>query len=466
MSKPVQASLLPTTAHRPAGGGASFRLVHPATMIDRLRRSWRNLREQRSLHQVSRRWREVRSGLRAPQSASRPPRTLLLVPSDPWTLVGAGGDDAMLGAAVTTLKVGNPSLDVAIVTATEQASAAAHARGFRPVQIWARADFVDAVLEMLARERPDALVALGADIVDGAYGANPAVKLLVLADLAARSGAAATLLGFSFSATPHPAIRPILDELSDQVRLNLRDEISLRRFRQFTAARAQLVADSAFLMPPGESVAPAAEWIAGRRAAGRTVVGFNIHPTLFKDAPPRQVASLIDASAAALAAVSAERPVSWLMFPHDYRRDHGDDVCLAPLADRLSRQLGPDVFHLSGEHPAAALKAVAGLLDGVVAGRMHLAIASLGMGVPVVAVTYQDKFEGLFRHFRLPSWLLLPPAAIIGGDALRDTIIRFVDELAPLGAQVQQALPDVLAASRLNLADLCVAGARRYEGGR
>ena len=97
MSKPVQASLLPTTAHRPAGGGASFRLVHPATMIDRLRRSWRNLREQRSLHQVSRRWREVRSGLRAPQSASRPPRTLLLVPSDPWTLVAAGGSSSQDG---------------------------------------------------------------------------------------------------------------------------------------------------------------------------------------------------------------------------------------------------------------------------------------------------------------------------------------------------------------------------------
>lgn len=466
MIEPISSRSAPAFAAPPRASGATLLPAQPAGMLDQLRQSWRRLREQRSLRNVARRWRAVRAGVAPAHAASRPPRTLLLVPSDPWTLVGAGGDDAMLGAAVTTLRAGNPSLAVAIVTATDAASHAARARGFRPVQIWARADFVDAVLDLLARERPDALVALGADIVDGAYGANPAVKLLVLADLAARAGTAATLLGFSFSATPHAAIRPVLDELSPAVRLNLRDEISLRRFRAFTSARCQLVADSAFLMPPGEAVAPAADWIADRKAHGRTVIGFNLHPTLFKDAAPSQVAALIAASAAALAEISAERPVSWLMFPHDYRRDHGDDVCLAPLAAALAPRLGPDVFHLAGEHSAAALKAVAGRLDGVVAGRMHLAIASLGMGVPVVAVTYQDKFEGLFRHFGLPSWLLLPPARLLGPDALRDAVIRFVDELAPLGAQVRQALPAVLAASRLNLADLAASGQAERAGGR
>jgi polysaccharide pyruvyl transferase WcaK-like protein len=100
------------------------------------------------------------------------------------------------------------------------------------------------------------------------------------------------------------------------------------------------------------------------------------------------------------------------------------------------------------------LKAIAGLADGVLTGRMHLAIASLGMGVPVVALTYQGKFEGLFRHFDLPSWLLLSPAQTLRPGLLEQTLERFIDELPSLRTSVAAHWPTVLAASQRNLANL------------
>ena len=51
------------------------------------------------------------------------------------------------------------------------------------------------------------------------------------------------------------------------------------------------------------------------------------------------------------------------------------------------------------------LKHLAGMVDLVLTGRMHLAIAALGMGTPPLCVAYMDKFEGLFHLFNIASRL-------------------------------------------------------------
>ena len=45
------------------------------------------------------------------------------------------------------------------------------------------------------------------------------------------------------------------------------------------------------------------------------------------------------------------------------------------------------------------------MVDLVLTGRMHLAIAALGMGTPPLCVAYMDKFEGLFHLFDIASRL-------------------------------------------------------------
>jgi polysaccharide pyruvyl transferase WcaK-like protein len=83
---------------------------------------------------------------------------------------------------------------------------------------------------------------------------------------------------------------------------------------------------------------------------------------------------------------------------------------------------------------------------------MHLAIAALGMNVPVMAATYQGKFEGLFHHFGLDDKYLLTPDRFLSQEMI-DTFSMFVEELPILSQQVAEKMPEVLEKSKLNLAD-------------
>ena len=103
---------------------------------------------------------------------------------------------------------------------------------------------------------------------------------------------------------------------------------------------------------------------------------------------------------------------------------------------------------------ASEIKAVAGLVDGVVTGRMHLAIAALGQGTPVAAITYQDKFQGLFAHFGVSESLLLSPEQLLAGDNLEKFLLRFLGAYKTAGAQVRNMLPAVMELSRANIAPL------------
>lgn len=90
------------------------------------------------------------------------------------------------------------------------------------------------------------------------------------------------------------------------------------------------------------------------------------------------------------------------------------------------------------------------MCDGVITGRMHLAIAALGGGVPVMALAYQAKFAGLMQWFHLPDWLLLDPVKVSDEAVLWPSVQRFVAERAALRDTVLARLPDVKRAAHAN----------------
>ncbi len=85
---------------------------------------------------------------------------------------------------------------------------------------------------------------------------------------------------------------------------------------------------------------------------------------------------------------------------------------------------------------------------------MHLAIAGLGQGVPVMALTYQDKFEGLFRHFDQPERTLLDAEAILEPQRLAAAMDGFVEERDALKARVVERWPRVHALARATFGTL------------
>lgn len=406
-------------------------------------------------------WKEIRSMSRAVDALASGPslrrggtvQRLLIVPSDPWTLVGAKGDEAMMQGVVKRLRDASPDLRVGVLTATPAAQSAARALGFEPVDAWTCP--MAEGLRTVHAFAPDALAVVGADVMDGYYSPLTTARMLLTAESIARAGARVCILGFSFNERPHPWLKVIFDRLSPTIAVNVRDQLSLDRFQRFTRAKARLVTDSAFLLAPDDAaidVAAVANWAASRRQAGDAVIGFNIHPMLIRNATPEQVQGLVRSAVEALREVCSHRAASVVLISHDYRGHESDDACLAPIFQALSAELGHRLTYPTARLSAAQLKAVAGCTDGVVTGRMHLAIATLGTGKPVAALTYQDKFQGLFRHFDYPEHYLLGPTDSGNPARLAALVTRFVDELEPLRQRVHDHRPAVIAASVRNLA--------------
>lgn len=385
-------------------------------------------------------------------SAAPAPHRVLIFPSDPGAIVGSRGDDAMITAVVQAARAVAPDARIDMF-AEGGGQGVTAAMGFQPVPLPADRDFPAAVARLLSENRYDSYVALGADIVDGRFGPRIPALMLIAADLAARAGVPSSILGCSFGEEPARELKAVFRRMDPRVRLNIRDPISLRRVQAFAPVKPRLVADAAFALQPGQPDAAAAAWIAQQRAAGRKVVGVNAHAMLVRNPDAAWVEAMAASLAQALGEVAARHDVSWMLLPHDYREHFGDLACLTRLDQLLQERGDVPAWLLRGVHSAADLKALVGRLDGVITGRMHLAIAALGMGVPALGLTYHDKFEGLFSHFELPSSFLLPPAIFADPAELARRIDAFVMAMPSLATVIERRHAAVMELARQNFVD-------------
>ncbi|WP_009632912.1 hypothetical protein [Synechocystis sp. PCC 7509] len=98
---------------------------------------------------------------------------------------------------------------------------------------------------------------------------------------------------------------------------------------------------------------------------------------------------------------------------------------------------------------AAEIKSIGADLDLVFTGRMPLAIACLGQGVPVAGVTYQGKFEFFFNHFSLQGMTIAPEKAFQTGT-LASFLTDIISKSDDIRQIVQTNLAKVQALSDLN----------------
>lgn len=401
-------------------------------------------------------WQLVRR-LPAPRRAPRA-EAVLVIPADAEVLTGSKGDEAMLLAARAMARSAfGPEVRLLVACSTPAADARAHAAGFEPWRVWGGLAMPLAFRRLLAAARPTRGWVMGADLLDGHYSPVTALRMIIAADLMARAGLATRFLGFSLNEQPARSVCLAFRALDPRAAVQLRDPVSCERFGRVTGRPARLVADAAFLLPPAplqEPAAAARRWVRAQRAQGRRVLALNAHPMLFSAAEAATgAAALAEALQAAMHEVAARRPVSWLLLPHDERAGAGDLAWLDLLHARLDDSQRAFCHRLLAPPAADQIKALAGEVDGALTGRMHLAIALLGQGRPVLALAYQGKFAGLLRHFALPDWLLLEPAQAVDAAVLTGRLVRFVDELPTLTEQVGLRLPAVLAQARLTFAE-------------
>lgn len=379
----------------------------------------------------------------------------VLVPCDPFTLVGSRGDAAMLEATHSYLA---GSLTVlAHGTVAEARAAEIGVQSKRLVFDWFQPI---RMARFLRQERPDQVLVMGADFMDGHYSPVHSLRLLICADLAARAGADARFLGFSLNDRIHPAVAGGFRRLSAKVRIQLRDPLSFDRYKQLNApSHARLVADSAFLLPPTKAgtdsptdqgeLQSALAWVALQRANGRQVIGVNLHGMLFpKSEREVRLHKLLENFVAAMRDLQGRAEVAWILVPHDDRQEAGDLSTAAALRSMIPADVMQHTYELRTAPPPGDAKALVGHLDGVITARMHLAIATLGMGRPVLVLTYQSKFEGLLRHFGLSDDSKLDAPQTQDRLAVTSAVESFIGRTDRLALQVAERLPSVMVLAR------------------
>jgi polysaccharide pyruvyl transferase WcaK-like protein len=393
-----------------------------------------------------------------PESVTR----FAVIPGDASNPSGSLGDMAMFTALLQSLRKQNADATFTLIGMRNH-SITVPGIGEVPVAAAWSGKAGSIAFDRLIRQQ-HAIFVMGADILDGKYGAARVQRIVGYCNHSVRLGIPATILGFSFNRHPRrPAIHALAG-LHPRVRVNVRDQASLDRFRRMVGIPASLCADSAFLMPSASEPDPEAEaWIAAMRASGRSPVGVNLNAHALEPALAQIGAdALIDHIANQLKLAGEANQLAFMLIPHDLKPQSADVAMLQALDKQLQQKGFPHARYSPFSRPDI-IKRVVGMLDFVITGRMHLAIAALGSGTPVLSITYQDKFEGLYQHFGLPLEHTLSPLQCLSDEFL----IRINWTYAhrnEMSERIRASLPQVeeLASRNLFIADY---GTQRAETG-
>jgi colanic acid/amylovoran biosynthesis protein len=296
---------------------------------------------------------------------------------------------------------------------------------------------------------------IGADIIDGVYSSEHAGKVVQLCNLAVRCGTPTTIFGFSFSLTPDPEAIAALRRLDPRVVCLCRDQVSLERFRSVTGRSASLVADLAFHMRPelvSSGATAALRSLEAARSQGMHILVFNINHLTTDGTDIDLVKVSVDELTKIL---GRHRDLHCLLLAHDFRGQQSDQLLLSQVFSQFPEDLRDRTFLLEPPYTAADVKELVGMSDLVVTGRMHLAIAALGQGVPVIGVVYQGKFEGLFDYFAVRD-LLFYPSALTQRYVLADHISEILDDLLRYRDTIATSLPHVIEQAGRNVAHIRV----------
>jgi polysaccharide pyruvyl transferase WcaK-like protein len=323
-----------------------------------------------------------------------------------------------------------------------------------------------AYLEVLRKSR--LLVFIGADVLDGSYSEARSINRLRLLSLAQRLGRQTHVISCSFNASVSPSIKRYIGRRLTRTIFHVRDRLSLDRLQAFFSGAATLSADCAFLLKPQE-VAHGKDILAAVHSKkGRAkVLALNIseHALDWANGIPEE--RLAEICQALLRLLTRYLDIDVLLVPHDTRGGETSDrnLLLKIRSIVIDQGLSPSRFIgiAEGLGPGE-IKALVGEADFCVSGRMHLAIACLGGGVPVACFPYNDKFEGLFEHFGLDD-CLIPSVAANSGHELGVFLENFLLKSSLIQSRIAERLPQVVALAKSNFAFSPVSKSKeRYYG--
>lgn len=375
---------------------------------------------------------------------NRKSSVLILPPTDSGSL----GDQAMVTAVINHFKQQGATIGLVAYNSISEC------QNFYPkVEV---TKYQNSVQFVKLVSRYDKFCCLGADVMDGYYSQERSLLRAKLVSLAAKTGSDSSILGFSFNSDPKPAAINALEQLPQNVRLFARDPVSYQRLLQNLKRPVELAADLAFLLSPNddsEISSKTLQWIDKEQIEGRIVIGINANCKLLESLEIKTPENLCKIYVDNLVEIYKNKPVSFVIIPHDFREAEGkiSDIAFAEMIWNLfPSEIQSHCLKVPTPCTAGDIKSICGKLDIVLTGRMHLAIASLGQGTPAACITYQGKFEGLFKHFDLNGMTIAPTEAIKPGSIF-NFVIPIIEKREEISSHIRSKLPYIQQMAKANL---------------
>lgn len=413
-------------------------------------------------YRTYRQWKRLAKQVNKTRHDIPPTPCLVIVPCDPWTVGGSRGDEAMIIGVIQRYRMQHHDIPIHIVCADSKGEdyiKGLPIEGLTPIPTWNGSYAIERIYNSIIAACPTDVALLGADCMDGFYAPSLSLMLLALYDLCNKTkGINSRLLGFSLNEHPSWLMLQAFKSLTNDTKIRLRDSVSLSRFKNKVGRHATLVADAAFMLQP-QTDFPLYDkihrWADTQRATGHSIIGLNFHPMLRKYSGPDDIKSdalLLAQNVQVI--LDKHHEVSILLISHDDRSRLTDNLMLSTMYEHLLKYPAHShrVFYSPEVPRAPQLKGLCGILDGLISSRMHLAIAALGMKVPVMAATYQGKFEGLFQHFGLPEEYLLNPQKFLSEEML-SVFDKWINDITHLHSQIAEGLQHVIELSNSNLSN-------------
>jgi len=255
------------------------------------------------------------------------------------------------------------------------------------------------------------MLLFGADMMDGGYGESSVSKRCQYLKWAQEAGLNVIILGASFRASITPKTAEELKRIPSEVKIYARDPISEDNFRSQLGREAMLSADVAFLLSPrseSPTVVNVKEWINKKKKDAMPIIGVNpfTNQNVLLGIKDEEKFSRFYVSLLHL--LKQKIPTAAFLFvSHDSRnfpKRTSDAVINAKVFSLLAGEWGDDLLLVTEKASASEIRAIAGMLDFSICGKMHFAISCLSMNIPAFSIGYLGKFKGLYSMVALPRY--------------------------------------------------------------
>jgi colanic acid/amylovoran biosynthesis protein len=199
----------------------------------------------------------------------------------------------------------------------------------------------------------------------------------------------------------------------------------------------RLTADEAFLLPDGDAKL-GRSWLQEIGVpSGVNLVGLTILDWHFPNAPESLEAAgnYVNAMAELINHINDTYKAHVVIFPFCFAKGYsknGDEAITAQLLKACGKH---DMVHLFKGKDPMAIKSALRLMDVFVGSRMHSNIFALSCGVPVVAISYLPKTDGIMNMLGLSDFVLS-----IEGITPLDLKNRF-DKMWAVRCELRESLP-------------------------